>query len=329
MVETTGMAPEKRDERMRHTETLLMLAGPVLRGYLEDDRINNIFVNPNGTCLVQHSEGGKTQVDAVDLDALDRFLAAVADGVGQEWREQTPSLHAALPEVGWRIQAAMPPEVPALTMALRKHPANRPIWTLEDYRAQGILTHTQFEAVHALIQGKARLIVGGATGSGKTSIVNAILYELLKRYVALVILEDDPELIARGSDVRFFRTSASTTMSDLVVRSLRYQPDWVIVGEVRDGAAIDMANAFDTGHSGISTVHADSAEDIMWRLGELTTMPRGTGDQRQNPRHDLLGRVIDAVMHMEREDQTHKLRCTKILGVRGYAQGVYQLQPLA
>ena len=303
------------------TDVLLMLAGPVLRAYLQEPSIINILVNPNGSCFLERAGQPKEEGQSIAPDDLDRFLAAIADGVQQEWRTSSPSLHAALPAVGWRIQAAMPPQAPAITMALRKHPSKTQVYTLEQYVAQGVLTEAQDVVLREQLATRARIVIGGATGSAKTSLVNALLHVLGETDERICILQDDPELIASGRDVVYFQTHPGKTMTDLVVDALRYQPQRIIVGEVRDGAAKAMCDAFDTGHSGISTVHADSAAQMMDRLEELVAMSTGAREGR------LLSRVIDVVVHMQRTARSWA--CTGILGVEGYANGAYILQPLA
>ena len=116
---------------MSEYDVLPMLAGPVLGGYLADRSVIEILVNPNGSCFVERFGAGMQEAAPIAADDLDRFLAGVAHVVQQEWREQSPSLHAALPGQGWRIQAAGPPQAPGITMALRKHPQQ--IYTLEQY----------------------------------------------------------------------------------------------------------------------------------------------------------------------------------------------------
>ena len=297
---------------------LLTLAGPVLRTYLEDPGAIEILVNPNGTCFVERYGQGMQDTAPPRPQDLDTFLAAIADSVHQEWREQSPSLHAALPEAGWRIQACRPPQAPGLTMALRKHPQQ--IYTLEDYQAKGILTHAQIDVIGMLLKGRARILISGATGSAKTSLTNACLHALRETNERLALLEDDPELICTVRNAVHFRTRPGVTMAHLVMDALRYRPDRIIVGEVRDGAALAMCRAFETGHSGLCTVHAESARGTLSRIEGLIQEVSTT------PQSALIGSVIDAIIHMERYARTW--RCTGILAVEGYAQGAYQTRAL-
>jgi P-type conjugative transfer ATPase TrbB len=297
---------------------LLTLAGPILRTYLDDPSAIEILVNPNGTCFVERYGQGMQEETPPAHQDLDTFLAAIADCVQQEWREQSPSLHAALPEAGWRIQACRPPQAPGLTMALRKHPQQ--IYTFEDYAAKAILTETQISVLRRLLATRARVLISGATGSAKTSLTNACLHELRETEERLALLEDDPELICTVRNAVLFRTRPGVTMAHLVMDALRYRPDRIIVGEVRDGAALAMCRAFETGHSGMCTVHAESAQGTLSRIEGLIQEVSTT------PQSALIGSVIDAIVHMERYARTW--RCTDIIAVEGYAHGAYMTKVL-
>jgi P-type conjugative transfer ATPase TrbB len=292
---------------------LLTLAGPILRTYLDDPSAIEILVNPNGTCFVERYGQGMQEETPPAHQDLDTFLAAIADCVQQEWREQCPSLHAALPEAGWRIQACRPPQAPGLTMALRKHPQQ--IYTLEDYAAKAILTEAQISVLRRLLATRARVLISGATGSAKTSLTNACLHALRETDERLALLEDDPELICTVRNAVLFRTRPGVTMAHLVMDALRYRPDRIIIGEVRDGAALAMCRAFETGHSGMGTVHAESAHGTLSRIEGLIQEVSTT------PQSALIGSVIDAIVHMERYARTW--RCTDIIAVEGYAHGAY------
>ena len=100
------------------------------------------------------------------------------------------------------------------------------------------------------VQDRQRIIVSGATGSAKTSLLGALLQELSTTEERICLLEDDPELLCSARNSVFFRTRPGVSMTQLVKDALRYRPDRLIIGEVRDGAALAMARALETGHSG-------------------------------------------------------------------------------
>jgi type IV secretion system protein VirB11 len=306
---------------MLDREALLRLGGEILQQYLNDPSVIEVLVNPTGTCFVERFGVGMTECCPPRPGDLDRFLAAIAHETQQEWRDSHPSLHAALAAVGWRIQACRPPQAPGLTMALRKHPAQA--FTLDQYLDQAILTETQHRILREAVQDGHRIIVSGATGSAKTSLVGALLQELRTTEERICLLEDDPELLCSARNSVFFRTREGVSMTQLVKDALRYRPDRLIIGEVRDGAALAMARALETGHSGISTVHAESAEGTLSRLEGLIL------EVSASPQRALLGSVIDVIVHMERAGR--QFRCTAILAVQGYNTVVerYNLKEIA
>jgi P-type conjugative transfer ATPase TrbB len=293
---------------MAKRDALLKLAGTTLAAYLDDPTVIEILINPNETCFVERFGVGMRASLAPRVADLDRFLAAIAHATQHEWRDAHPSLHASLADMGWRIQACRPPQAPGLTMALRKHPAQA--FTLDGYLDQAILTETMHRVLREAVHDRQRIMVSGATGSAKTSLVGALLQELQTTEERLCLLEDDPELLCRAPNSVFFRTREGMSMTQLVKDALRYRPDRLIIGEVRDGAALAMARALETGHSGISTVHAESAEGTLSRLEGLIL------EASTNPQRALLGSVIDLIVHMERAGR--QFRCTKILAVQGY-----------
>ena len=154
-----------------------------------------VLINPNETCFVERFGLGMRESLAPRIADLDRFLAAIAHETQQEWRDAHPSLHAALADMGWRIQACRPPQAPGLTMALRKHPAQA--FTLDQYLDQAILTETQHRVLREAVQDRQRIIVSGATGSAKTSLLGALLQELSTTEERICLLEDDPELLCQ------------------------------------------------------------------------------------------------------------------------------------
>jgi type IV secretion system protein VirB11 len=163
----------------------------------------------------------------------------------------------------------LPPVARGPCFAIRK-PAGR-IFTLEDYAASGVISTDQLAALKAAIATRANIIVAGGTGSGKTTLANALLAEIASLDERVVILEDTRELQCAAEDVVALRTQpGSVSLSDLVRSTLRLRPDRIIVGEVRGGEALDLLKAWNTGHpGGIATLHANSAQAALTRLEHL------------------------------------------------------------
>ena len=169
---------------------------------------------------------------------LDRFLAAIADETQQEWRDSQPSLHAALADVGWRIQACRPPQAPGLTLALRKHPQQA--FTLEQYLAQGILTPgARHRSCVGAPGAQAHHCLVAPPEPQRPACWGRLLHELSTTEERLCLLEDDPELVCTARNSVFFRTRPGVSMTQLVKDALRYRPDradyWGGAGRRRAG----------------------------------------------------------------------------------------------
>lgn len=299
---------------------LLSLAGPELAGYLGDPDITDICCNDNGTAFVRRLSQGKQEVAHPGFAALDRFLAAVAHEVGAEWRASSPRLSAALEDLGWRIQAARPPATPAPFLALRKHPQT--VFPLETLEAQGVLTSAQGQLLREAVDARKRLIMVGGVGSSKTTVINSLLHYLRESPLRVCLLEDDPEILCTIRDcTRMWRIKGQYGLREMVQDSLRLNPDLLVIGEVRDGAALDMLKAFQTGHGGMTTLHADSPMGGLLRLEELVQ------EVSVSPQRELIGTVVDLLVGMQRCGTSW--RCTEIVEVQDWNGTTYNTRIVA
>jgi type IV secretion system protein VirB11 len=298
---------------------LAQAAGPLLP-YLDDPGVIELRVTSAGSVFVVRFGLGKEHVGTCLLAVLDTFLALVADMVGAEWRAESPRLHAADPRLGLRIQAGRPPISPAPWMVCRKHPQQ--VFPLDDFEAKGILTPGQRQIIEQAVHERKTLIIAGAVGSAKTSLLNALLHTLKDTPERITLLEDDPELRCEAAEVETVHTSEQPliTMRDLGKDLLRMSPDRIVVGEVRDGAALDMLKAFQTGHPGLCTVHAASAQETLTRLEQLVQ------EVSVDPQRHLIGEAVDMIVHMEQ--YARSWRVTDMLAVEGWDGHHYNTRSL-
>lgn len=149
-------------------------------------------------------------------------------------------------------------------------PARR-IYTLDEYVGQGIMTREQADLLKQAVRDKKNILVAGGTGSGKTTLVNALLHEIAGSNDRVVLIEDNLELQCPVENlVRKLVNPPELTLSKAIFDSLREYPSRIIVGEVRDRSAYDLISIWNTGHPGnICTIHASSAEDTLHRLNQL------------------------------------------------------------
>jgi type IV secretion system protein VirB11 len=201
-------------------------------------------------------------------DAL-RMLRLVATEMNVELSDRNPSLGGKLPLWGARVQASIPPVVEAPVFALRK-PA-RVVFTLDAYRSRGILTERQLELLKSAVAERQNVLIGGGTGSGKTTLANALLAEISESGDRLYIVEDNAELQCRAPNkVQILVQPPVYTWQRAIMDAMRFRPDRIIVGEVRDGSALEMLKAWNTGHpGGIATCHANDTAGMLDRLCQL------------------------------------------------------------
>ncbi|OIQ71540.1 type IV secretion system protein VirB11 [mine drainage metagenome] len=181
-----------------------------------------------------------------------------------------PILECELPLDGSRFEALIPPLVERASFALRKKAAL--VFTLDDYVAKGIMTLGQCQAVEEAVADRRNILVSGGTGTGKTTLANAILDAVARvsRDHRIVVIEDTRELQVNAENVVFLRTSDNTDMTRLLRATMCLRPDRIVVGEVRDGSALALLKAWNTGHpSGVGTVHANDASAALIQVGRL------------------------------------------------------------
>ena len=241
-----------------------------------------------GLMLTEH------RISAHDRETAIRLLAHEA---GETVGEDRPALATILPDSAARVQALLPPLVEAPVLAIRKRPAV--IYTLADYVRDGVATPSQAAMLSEAVAAQRNIVVAGGTGSGKTTLLNALLAEPAFAASRVVILEDTAELqIASANAVQLLtkRTNPPVTMRDLVQMTLRLRPDRIVVGEVRDGAALEVLKAWNTGHpGGLLTLHANSAADALARLEDLCMEAVAAPPKR------LIAAAVDLIVFIARQ----------------------------
>ncbi len=274
------------EQRFQHTSLsrsarmLRTALGPSITTYLEDEKIVEVMLNPDGRLWVDRLKGGLAETSEV-ISAADgeRIIRLVAHHVGAEVHESAPRISAELPETGERFEGLLPPVVTAPTFAIRK-PAVA-VFTLEQYVSNRIMTKAQAKSLRAAVEGRLNILVAGGTSTGKTTLTNALLAEVAKTSDRVVLIEDTRELQCQAQNLVALRTKEGvSSLTDLVRASLRLRPDRIPIGEVRGPEALDLLKAWGTGHpGGVGTIHAGSGLGALRRLEQLiqeavVTVPR-------------------------------------------------------
>lgn len=272
--------------------------GPVFMNALEDPDVIEIMLNPDGSLWIEKYGQDHEPIGLISIAQSRLILSQVASGLDLTVNEKNPIVEGEFPLDGSRFEGTFPPIVgPGPSFSLRKK-ASR-VFTLEEYMRSGSLALEAVSIIEDAVRCRQNIVVVGGTSSGKTTFVNAVI-DAISRLTPthrLIILEDTAELQSKSPNTVFMRTSvlAEIDMRKLAKVSMRYAPKRILVGEVRDAAALEMLKLWNTGHpGGVSTFHADSAEEALERLEELVE-EAGLG-----PKQKLIGRVVDLAVYMEK-----------------------------
>jgi type IV secretion system protein VirB11 len=302
-----------RELRERRLEGKLQRElGPTLSALLADDAVVEVMRNEDGRIWVDRLGSGLAPAGfEVAAETAENLLGTVAALLGTVVNEEHPILEGELPFHGARFEGVLPPVARAPVFSMRKRAAL--VYRLDEYTAKGQLTPRHHAALVAAIERQESLVVCGGTGSGKTTFLNALLAEKVRRgdpHQRIVILEDTVELQCTAENTVQLRTSAEADLQRLVRATMRLRPDAIVIGEVRGREALDLLKAWNTGHrGGLSSVHANGARAALSRLDQLV-QEAGVPTQ---PR--LLAEAIDWIAGMSRVDGDR--RVTELVRVDG------------
>jgi pilus assembly protein CpaF len=292
-----------------------------LRALLQDDSISDLMIN--GTTGVFADRGGV--VGHIPLSAPytnDRLQAAierVARILGQDLTGQNPILNTRLPDGSRVAVVGAPSSINGPTLTVRKF--NR-WYTSDELVEAGSFPWIVRDDVIELIRKRKNGIISGGTGSGKSTLMKALL-DHVPIDERLIVIEQPAELkIAHPNAVRWEAVAAipgqvAVTPSQLVAAALRHRPDRIIMGEIRDECGYDLLQAMNTGHGGtLSTLHADSALDALDRLADMALSARA--NLEQGFVRSQTGKAVDFVLHCER-DHKGRRRVRELITVSGYS----------
>jgi P-type conjugative transfer ATPase TrbB len=297
--------------------------GPAIAAWLEEPAVVEVMLNPDGRLWVDRVSAGLVDTGHV-LSAADgeRIIRLVAHHVGVEVHARAPRVSAELPETGERFEGLVPPVVTAPAFAIRKPAAL--VFTLDDYAEAGTMTRQQAQWLRGAVTDRRNILVAGGTGTGKTTLTNALLAEVAKTADRVVLIEDTRELQCRTPNLVVLRTKDDVaSLSDLVRSSLRLRPDRIPIGEVRGAEALDLIKAWGTGHpGGVATIHAGTALGALRRMEQLIqeaviTVPRA-----------LIAETIEVIAVLNGRGADRRL--AELVRVEGLdAQGDYRLASLS
>lgn len=303
----------------------------VLSEFLEDESVTEIMINGYDNIFIERS-GRVYKVDQTfeNEERLASIIQQIVAGCNRIVNEAVPIVDARLAD-GSRVNVVLPPiSLNGPTMTIRKFPKEK--MTMERLIEVGALSEDAAEFLKRLVKARYNIFVSGGTGAGKTTFLNA-LSDYIPQQERVITIEDSAELQlknvvnlvrleSRNSNVE---GTNAVTIRELIKSSLRMRPDRVIVGEVRDAAAIDMLAAMNTGHDGsLSTGHANSSGDMITRLESMVLM--GMELPLEAVRRQIAS-AVDVIIHLGRlRDGSRKV--LEIAEVTGMREGLVELHTI-
>lgn len=292
--------------------------GPELLQALNDSKTVELMLNADGKVWVERLGEAMQCIGTLRPAQAQAIIETIAGYHGKEVTRSKPILEGEFPLDGSRFAGQLPPVVPAPTFAIRKKAVA--IFTLDQYVENGIMTAAQKHVLVEAVAAHRNILVIGGTGSGKTTLVNAIINEMVitDPTERVFIIEDTGEIQCAAENHVQYHTSLDVSMTALLKTTLRMRPDRILVGEVRGAEALDLLDAWNTGHEGgAATLHANNANAGLARLRSLITRNPAAPAEIE----PLIGEVVHIVVHIARTPEGRRIQ--EILEVSGYCDGQY------
>jgi pilus assembly protein CpaF len=296
--------------------------GPI-EPYLRDTDITEIMVNGFDDIWIERA-GLISKVDGAFTNEshLRRTIDKIVARVGRRVDESSPMVDARLPD-GSRVNAVIPPlALDGSLLTIRKFSSDP--YTYEDLINFGSLSRATADFLNACVRGRLNILVSGGTGAGKTTTLN-VLSSFIPEEERIITIEDSAELQLNQEHVLRLESRppniegrGEVKIRDLVRNSLRMRPDRIVVGEVRDAAALDMLQAMNTGHDGsICTVHANAPRDSLARIETMVLM--AGVDLPIRAIREQVSSALDLIVHQTRfKDGSRRItHVTEVVGMEG------------
>ena len=317
-----GIVGAVRDDLVGAVADEVLGLGP-LEGLVKDKAVSEIMVNAPDTVFYERE--GRIYLSPIrfrDSNHIVRVVERIIAPLGRRVDESSPMVDARLAD-GSRVNVIIPPVAPkSPTITIRKFREDK--LTVEDLIATGTLNREMAEFCRACVQAKLNILISGGTGTGKTTLLNA-LSAFIPDTERIITIEDPTELkLQQGHVVALearppsLEGKGQVTQRDLVRNTLRMRPDRIIVGEVRGPEAFDMMQAMNTGHEGsLSTVHANSPRDCLARIENMVLM--AGLDLPVRAIREQIGSAIHMVIQISRlSDGSRRLTyVTEVSGMEG------------
>jgi pilus assembly protein CpaF len=330
LTQEQGLSRDDRDRLTVEIADDILGYGPLER-LLSDDSITEVMVNGHNEIWIER-QGRlyETTVRFNDESHLRRIINKMVAQVGRRIDESSPMVDARLPD-GSRVNAIIAPlSLSGPLLTIRKFSKRR--LSLEDMVGLGSLSEDSVDFLKRCIHAELNLLISGGTGTGKTTMLNA-LSQAIPDQDRIVTIEDAAELKLHQRHVlrlearpKNIEGEGEIPIRELVRNSLRMRPDRIIVGEVRGAEALDMLQAMNTGHEGsLSTVHSNSTRDALSRIETMVLMAGFELPVRAI--RQQIASALDLIVHLDRMEDGSR-RVTQITEVQRMESDVITLQDI-
>ncbi|EJE9999630.1 P-type conjugative transfer ATPase TrbB [Escherichia coli] len=309
---------------LRAIEKLKRDMGRSLMEALEDPETLEIMLNPDGKLWREKFGQPMFCMGTVPVQRSKTIIQTIAGFHKKIIDSNSPFLECELPIDGSRFAGQLPPLVAGPTFAIRKK-ASR-IFLLDEYVDKGVMTRVQADFICRAIAAHKNILVIGGTGSGKTTLLNAIIAEIVRQFPdeRICIIEDTGELQCAALNFVQYHTTINVTMTDILRLILRMRPDRIFVGETRGPEALDMLDAWNTGHEGgAASLHANNTLSALTRLRSLIS--RNPFAPREI--EPVIGEAVNVIVQISKTSEGRRIK--EIREIQGYENGEYISQLIA
>jgi len=298
--------------------------GDKIIGYLKkDNEIIEIMANPDGSLFIEKIGQPMEKVGTIKASNIKAIINTLASYHEMVIDQDQTILECEVPFCGSRFLGKIPPTVSSPSFTIRKKATK--IFTLNEYVTENIITPNQKNLIEKSIENRKNILIVGGTGSGKTTLTNAIIDTIstIAPNDRILIIEDTAEIQCSAKNRVISRTTKKVSMQDLVKSSLRERPDRVLIGEVRGKEALDLITIWNTGHpGGVATIHANSAYEALSRLERLLAQANALNMQEEIAqainiiifiKKTPTGRIIEEILQIEGYDKQQQKYLIKSL----------------
>lgn len=321
MTDESRLSTREEQER-RLAETMKRQLGAFC-GLLAEPDLVELMLNADGTIWADRLGQGMSPAGSLPAASAESFIGTVASTLRSTVTRDNPILECELPAEppfdGSRFEALIPPIVTAPVFTVRRKASA--VFPLAEYERQGIMSARQRAAIEAAVAQRRNILVVGGTGTGKTTLTNAIIDHMVQAAPQhrLVIIEDTSELQCTARNAVMMRSTDTVDMQRLLKATMRLRPDRIIVGEVRGGEALSLLKAWNTGHpGGVCTVHANHARAGLQRVEQLIA------EVSQTPMRPLIAEAVNLIVSIVKTDSPPGRRIDEAVAVTGFRDGAYQ-----